>query len=202
MKSSFVIADIGCDRAIFKRLLPTPGGGYFVGMDLKRSLEINKEDLKLAQYDDLIACNLNEGIPLPDSSVNILVNLHVMEHLIRPESTIKEFSRVLRPGGLMLLGFPVLPKHFARIREKQFAKQFKAGTRVLGQHQHAFCLDRVRRFVDAAGLNIEFMLGTYFIRKRGAFWENSALWMRANQLWGTLFPALSHELCLKLRKPS
>ena len=201
LKSSYVIADIGCDRAILKRLLPTPDGGYIVGMDLKRSLEINREDLKLAQYDDLIACNLNEGIPLPDSSVNILVNLHVMEHLNKPEFTIREFSRVLRPGGLMLIGFPVLPKAFARIRERQFAQQFKSGTRVLGQHQHAFWRDRVRRFVHAAGLNIEFMLGTYFMRKRGAFWENSALWMRANQLWGTLFPALSHELCLKLRKP-
>jgi len=201
LKSPYVIADIGCDRAILKRLLSTPEGGYMIGMDLKRSLEINREDLKLAQYDDLIGCNLNEGIPLADSSVDILINSHVMEHLINPEFTIQEFSRVLRPGGLMLIGFPVLPKTFAHIREKQFAKQFKAGTRVLGQHQHAFWPDRVRRFVNAAGLNIEFMLGTYFLRKRGAFWENSALWMRANQLWGTLFPSLSHELCLKLRKP-
>ena len=202
LNSSYIIADIGCDRAILKRLLPTLDEGYVLGMDLKRSLEINREDLKLAQYDDLIACNLNEGVPLPDARVNILVNLHVMEHLNKPEFTIQEFARVLRPGGLMLLGFPVLPKHFARIREKQFARQFKAGKRVLGQHQHAFWPDRVRRFVESAGLDIEFMLGTYFVRKRGAFWENSALWMRANQLWGTLFPALGHELCLKLRKPS
>jgi SAM-dependent methyltransferase len=201
LKSPYVIADIGCDRAILKRLLSKPEDGYMIGMDLKRSLDINREDLKLARYDDLIGCNLNEGIPLSDSSVDILINLHVMEHLIKPEFTIQEFSRVLRPGGLMLIGFPVLPKTFARIRERQFAKQFKAGTRVLGQHQHAFWPDRVRQFVKAAGLDIEFMLGTYFMRKRGAFWENSALWMRANQLWGTLFPSLSHELCLKLRKP-
>lgn len=201
LKSSYIVADIGCDRAILKRLLPPLDGGYVIGMDLGGNIEFNREDLKLARYDDLLACNLNEGIPLSDSSVDILVNLHVMEHLNQPESTIKEFSRVIRPGGLMLLGFPILPERFARIRERQFAKQFKAGTRVLGQHQHAFWPERVRRIVAAAGLEIEFMLGTYFIRKRGAFWENSALWVRVNQLWGTLFPSLGHELCLKLRKP-
>jgi SAM-dependent methyltransferase len=202
LKTSYIIADIGCDRAILKRLLPPLDDGHILGMDLRRSLEINREDLKLARYDDVLACNLNEAIPLSDSSVDILINLHVLEHLNKPEATIKEFSRVLRPGGLMLLGFPILPEGFARIREKQFAKQFKAGTRVLGQHQHAFWTERVRRMVDAAGLNIEFMLGTYFFRKRGAFWENSALWMRINQLWGTLLPSLGHELCLKLRKPA
>jgi hypothetical protein len=73
LKSPFAIADIGCDRAILKRLLSKPEGGYMIGMDLKRSLDINREDLKLAQYDDLIGCNLNEGIPLADSSVDILM---------------------------------------------------------------------------------------------------------------------------------
>lgn len=195
-----VIADIGCDRAIFKRLLPKEGIDQVIGMDLEEKLVENKDDLELAGYDELKACNLDEGIPLPDASVDIVINLHVMEHLPRPEFAIKELARVLRPGGLMLLGFPVLPKQFAHIREKQFASQFKKGTRVLGQHQHAFWPSRARKLVEDAGLKVEFMLGTYLLRKRGAFWENSATWMRINQLWGSLFPSLSQELCLKLRK--
>lgn len=199
--NSPVIADIGCDRAIFKRLLKPIPGANVIGMDLAENLEINKNDLKLANYDELVPCNLDIGIPLTDSSVDILVNLHVMEHLPRPEFTMAEFSRVLRPGGLLLLGFPVLPKLLAQIREKQFASQFAKGLRILGQHQQAFWPRRARRLVEGADLNIEFMLGTYFIRKRGAFWENAALWMRINQLWGTIFPTLSQELCIKARKP-
>ena len=158
--------------------------------------------MDLAGYDEVKACNLDEGIPLSDSSVDIAINLHVMEHLPRPEFSIGEIARVLRPGGVLLLGFPVLPKPLAYIREKQFAQQFKEGTRVLGQHQHAFCPSRAQRLVEEAGLEVEFMIGTYFIRKRGAFWENSAVWMRINQLWGAMFPSLSQELCIKVRKPS
>jgi len=94
-----------------------------------------------------------------------------------------------------------LPKLLAQIREKQFKAEFSKGTRRLGQHQHAFWPSRATKMLEDAGLDIEFMLGTYFIRKRGAFWENSALWMRANQLWGTFFPSLSQELCIKARKP-
>ena len=197
-----VLADIGCDRAIFKRLLPDFEGGKVLGLDLEANLEKNKEDLKLAAYDELVPCNLDEGIPLPDDSVDIVINLHVMEHLPRPEFSIKEIARILRPGGMLLLGFPVLPKPLAHIREKQFASQFAKGTRVLGQHQHAFWPSRAKKLVNDAGLEVDFMIGTYFIRKRGAFWENSAIWMRINQIWGTLFPSLSQELCIKVRKPS
>ncbi len=196
-----VIVDIGCDRAIFKRLLPSIPGSKVIGMDLAGNLEFNKNDLELANYDELKPCDLDKEVPMADSSVDILINSCVIEHLPRPEIAINEFYRVLRPGGLLLLGFPVLPKFFAKIREKQFASQFAKGTRILGQHQHAFWPDRARRFVEDAGFDLEFMLGSYFIRKRGAFWENSALWMRINQLWGTLFPSLSQELCIKARKP-
>jgi SAM-dependent methyltransferase len=196
-----VIADIGCDRAIFGRLLKPVPDAKFIGMDLAGSLEFNKDDLKLANYNELMPCDLDVGVPLPDSSVDILINLHVMEHLPRPEFAITEFFRILRPGGVLLLGFPVLPKYLAKIREKQFASQFAKGTRIKGQHQHAFWPSRARSLVEDAGFSIEFMLGTYFIRKRGAFGENYALWMRINQLWGSLFPSLSQELCIKVRKP-
>ena len=197
-----VIADVGCDRAIFKRLLPEFKGGKVIGLDLEAKLEKNKKDLELAGYDELKPCNLDEGVPLPDASVDIVINLHVMEHLPRPEFSIGELARVLKPGGILLLGFPVLPKPLAHIREKQFASQFKKGTRVLGQHQHAFWPSRATRLVEDAGLEVEFMIGTYFLRKRGAFWENSKIWVRVNQFWGAMFPSLSQELCIKVRKPS
>lgn len=197
-----VIADIGIDRAVFKRLLKPIPNAKIIGLDLAKNLEQNKEDLKLAHYDELLSCDLDICIPLPDSSVDILINLHVLEHLPRPEFTLSEFNRVLRPDGLLLLSFPVLPKPLAQLREKQFASQFKEGTRVSGNHRHAFWPRRAQHLIEKAGLNIEFMLGSYLIRKQGAFWENSALCMRLNQLWGTLFPSLGQELNIKIRKPA
>lgn len=38
-------------------------------------------------------------IPLPDSSVDLIMSRSVFEHLTDPESVYIEFSRILRPGG-------------------------------------------------------------------------------------------------------
>lgn len=41
-------------------------------------------------------------IPLPDSSVDIIMSRSVFEHLVDPENVYREFSRILRPGGLVV----------------------------------------------------------------------------------------------------
>jgi SAM-dependent methyltransferase len=198
---SATIADIGCDRAILKQLFGQREGVRFLGMDMAERFETNKIDVERAAYDELVVGDLDNPIPLPDASVDIVVNSHVMEHLPRPDFTMGEIARILRPGGVLLLGFPVLPKFFAKIREKQFAKEIDAGDRLHWQHQNAFSLKSAKDLVQGAGLDLEFMLGTHLIRKRGAFWENSATLMRMNQLWGMMLPALGRELCVKARKP-
>lgn len=48
-----------------------------------------------------------EDLPVHDSSVDCLVCLFVLEHLIEPRLALTEFRRVLRPGGTLLLGMPV-----------------------------------------------------------------------------------------------
>ncbi len=201
LKRPLILSDAGIDRGIFKRLLPKTDDLYVIGMDLEPSLKFNAEELHTAHFNELKPCDLDQKLPLDDESVDISVCLHVLEHLPRPEFALSELNRILKPGGLMLLGFPVKPKFFAKIREKQFAKDFASYKRTLGRHQHSFWPSRTRKMIKDAGLELEFMAGSWFIRKRGAWWENSALWMRFNQLWGTLFPSLGQELCLKIRKP-
>ena len=196
-----VIADIGCDKAILKQLFGNSEDVKFIAMDKAHMLERNKPDLDRAAYDELVAGDLDEPIPLDDESVDIAINSHVMEHLPRPEFTLSEIARILRPGGILLMGFPVLPNFLVKTREKQFAKQIDQGQRQTWQHQNAFSVPKARKLMHEAGLEVEFMLGSHCIRKRGAFWENSALLMRLNQLWGMLFPGLGRELCIKAHKP-
>jgi hypothetical protein len=40
------------------------------------------------------------------------------------------------------------------------------------------------------------------LRWSGSTAENSALWLRANLLWGSLFPALAGEVYFALRQPA
>lgn len=53
-----------------------------------------------------IVCDLNYGIPLPDSSVGVLKAIDTLEHLHDSISTMKEISRVLAPGGYAIIQVP------------------------------------------------------------------------------------------------
>ncbi len=193
-----VIADVGCGKGILKRFTPPIEGVHWIGLDVN----VNREVLVLANYDELHLCDLDVGIPLSESTTDIVVCLHVLEHLPRPEFTIRELARILRPGGLMLLGHPVVPRWVAYLCEYRFSRQCKTGKRKQGRHIHAFWPNRSLRLAEQAGLHVEFMIGSHLLRKTGSPLENYSFWIRMNQLWGALFPCLSQELCIQLRTAS
>ncbi len=55
-----------------------------------------------------LACDLNQGIALPDGSADTVLASAVLEHLHRPEVLFAESARLLRPGGVLLLGVPFM----------------------------------------------------------------------------------------------
>jgi SAM-dependent methyltransferase len=191
------IVDVGCDRGIIKRFIPPIKHAHWIGLDI----DTNREGIHLAKYDELVRCDFDEQLALPDASVDIVICSHVLEHLPRPEFTMGEIARILRPGGMLLVGVPTAPKFIAQIREKQFAKELKSGKRKIGQHIHVFWLNRLRKLIEHAGLQVEFSTGTALIRKKGSKLEDYALWIRINQVWAALFPSLGQELCVQIRKP-
>ncbi len=117
----FVIADVGCDRGIIKRFIPPINNARWLGLDM----DTNREGIHLAKYNELYQCDFDKGIPLPDAAIDIVICSHVLEHLPRPEFTIGEIARILRPGGMLLVGVPIAPKFIAHFRERQFAKELK-----------------------------------------------------------------------------
>lgn len=58
-------------------------------------------------------------IPVPDASFDVVLCSEVFEHIPNPVSAIKEFSRILKPGGTLLITAPFCslthfaPYHFA-----------------------------------------------------------------------------------------
>lgn len=54
---------------------------------------------------EVIAANL-AALPCPDSSVDVVVNFQVIEHLWDQPQFITECLRVVRPGGLLLISTP------------------------------------------------------------------------------------------------
>lgn len=52
--------------------------------------------------------DLNDALPLPDARVDTVIATDVLEHLSRPDRFWAEVTRVLRPGGKLILGVPFL----------------------------------------------------------------------------------------------
>ncbi|HKP71198.1 MAG TPA: class I SAM-dependent methyltransferase [Pyrinomonadaceae bacterium] len=193
-----VIVDVGCDRGIIKRFIAPIEGSEWIGLDM----DINRPGVELANYDRRIEADFDEGLPVDNELADIAICSHVLEHLPRPEFTMREIQRILKPGGLLLVGVPTLPKFMAKLREKQFAKQLANGSRVMGQHIHVFWEKRLRKLAESAGFEVEFSSGTSLIRKRGSKLEDYAAWIRFNQAVAAMFPGIGQELCMQLRKPS
>lgn len=190
-----VIVDFGCERGLMKIFCPLIKDSRWIGLDG----DVSRASLPLAEYDEIHRCDFDARLPLDDDSADIVIALHVFEHLPRPAFTIGELARILRPGGLLLAGTPVLPSPLARIREWQFRRETAGGTREAGRHTQCFWPRRWVRLSQDADLETESVIGSHLLRWSGSPLENQAWWVRLNQLWGILAPSLSGDVYLEAR---
>lgn len=51
-------------------------------------------------------CNVDEGLPYPDTAFDAVAAVEVMEHTRAPYRVLSEIARVLRPGGLLVFSVP------------------------------------------------------------------------------------------------
>jgi len=80
-------------------------------------------------------------LPFGDASFDLVTMLDVLEHIKDENSALADASRVLRPGGLLMLAVP--------------AYGFLWGAQdVISQHQRRYSARRLKTVVDAAGLHI------------------------------------------------
>ena len=68
-------------------------------------VDVTNEPRDNSNIDDAVKGNLG-SLPLRDESFDLIVMSHVAEHLTEPEAVFRELSRVLRPGGRLLLLTP------------------------------------------------------------------------------------------------
>lgn len=69
-------------------------------------------------------CKAISGVELPyeDASFDLVTNWHVIEHVRDVSETIREWSRVLKPGGIMILETPASNYLKARIMGPKYKK--------------------------------------------------------------------------------
>jgi ubiquinone/menaquinone biosynthesis C-methylase UbiE len=100
------ILDAGCGAGKFFRMgFARQRGCHVIGVDLQQNLAANSE------IDLGVRANL-KNLPFCDGSFDVVSCRLVLEHLDAPQAALREFHRVLKPGGRLAIFTPNLLHYF------------------------------------------------------------------------------------------
>jgi 2-polyprenyl-6-hydroxyphenyl methylase/3-demethylubiquinone-9 3-methyltransferase len=94
------ILDIGCGGGFMSEALASRGARV-IGLDpWETVLRIAHKHAKTYQMDICYVAGAGESLPLDNDSMDTVVSVDVLEHVLDVPSVLAEIYRVLRPGGL------------------------------------------------------------------------------------------------------
>jgi SAM-dependent methyltransferase len=108
--------DLGCAKGTFSYLLNGRGGAW-VSADLDLS---NLEAAKTLVGPSV--CRLDyRAFPFADHSMDMIVSLDFLEHVHEDDRCLREFRRILKPGGTLILSTPATGKMYLANRLRRLA---------------------------------------------------------------------------------
>lgn len=96
------VADVGCgyQAVTMRRYLDSCRSALLVDISLADDLKVHP---KVNAVEGELPAALTK---LPDRSLDVILCMSVIEHLWEPELTLREFRRLLRPGGVCAINVP------------------------------------------------------------------------------------------------
>lgn len=196
---ALTVLEVGVDGGqMLAFMKPDSAPGLPGGIARWDAVTLRPEYERLGQmgYSNVVDQDVEDPAYSPGESYDVVIVLHVLEHLCDPEAAVDKLARCLRPGGTIIGGYPSVPNFCRRYREERL----RSGASRYG-HQSKFSVDRTRRLAAGAGLQLEWMTGAFFMRSRGSRLENRRWWTRFNLAFGALFPGWPGELYWMMRRP-
>ena len=124
----------------FQRWLASLDSVAYVSLDLDSPLADIQADIT--------------NLPLENDSFDLIVCLHVLEHVLVDEKAISELFRVLRPGAKALIQVPIWP--VGATFEDPSATTPGERERLFGQYDHVrICGPDYHLRIEAAGFDVE-----------------------------------------------
>jgi ubiquinone/menaquinone biosynthesis C-methylase UbiE len=146
------ILEIGCSAGPLQQILHTDGYTNLTGID------ISENAIKLAEQRGVPNVSVMDGAKLDfaDASFDLVVASDVLEHIEDEELAVREWARVLRPGGCMIVFVPAFQMLWTHHDE-------------VNHHYRRYTAAHLRRVIQRAGLTVE----------RSSYW-NSTLFFPAS----------------------
>ncbi len=88
--------------------------------------------------------------PAEDNSFDVIFFNHVLEHIPDDAAALREVARILKPGGLLILGVPNEGAAWW-----QFAYRLQPKVLATSDHKHFYTAEMVAARCEAAGLSVE-----------------------------------------------
>lgn len=99
-----------------------------------------------------------EQLPFADASFDSIVSLEVLEHIKQPELMIKEATRVLKPGGSLVIQTPNYPTK--RLYDAMYwLRGHRPDMKDDPTHVSPITLGRMQKLLKAQGLEIMHLVG-------------------------------------------
>lgn len=132
------ILEIGCSAGPLQQILQSDGYQSLTGID------ISEKAISLAQQRGVANVSVMDGANLAfaDASFDLLIASDVLEHIEDEERAVREWSRVLRPGGCMIVFVPAFQMLWTRHDE-------------VNHHFRRYTGAHLRRVLQQAGLQLE-----------------------------------------------
>ena len=143
--------------------------------------------------------NAEQELPYADASLDVVVCEQLLEHLNHPRTLLNNVYRVLKPGGLFIVGVPIFPEPIAKLRRWSVERDGLGGS----DHIQTYSLRSIRRDLREQFEELECrgfrVISGGLLRRL----ENHAWWYRFNRWLGTRVPGLCIEVQLIVtpRKP-
>ena len=170
--ASGILLDIGCGDKPYESVLRPKVKSYF-GLDIPSAIPRANEKKRYHSI-DVYASGI--ALPIRAEAVDTVVCFQVLEHVPEPQLLVSEASRILRPGGRLILSAP----HQWQLHEEPF-------------DFYRFTLHGLRYMVEKSGISVN------YIKPQGGFW--AMLGQKLAYYIGSILPStgargyLAESLC-------